>query len=362
VSEPQTSDPRGLSAGREVSLIDAIAQSVGFMGPVFSIALLVPLVAGANPAASGAGVAAPLSVLLAVVGAFAIAWIVAAHARRADRPGSLHDQIGTALGAPLGAASGLLHLAGVIVLGAGLVVKIGGSIFDVLDQEFALTPLTQTTWMLVVLVLLALMLSLNLKVTTRVLLVLVTVSVLVVLLFVLNVIVRAGGQNDVVTAFSPSSSPQGIGGVLLGLLYAVPLLFLGLESAVGLGAETTHPERDLPRAVLVAVAVVGTLAVLGSYAQVVGYELNLDMITDNRSRCRPPGDCSGRDATVACPRRWAGPPTAGSRSPPGSWWSSWTCSRSSPGSSGSACSPSAGCRTTTPCSGGPSRSGRSPSS
>ena len=58
--------------------MDAVAQSIGFIGPVFSIAFLVPLLVGLNASGKGAGAAAPLSVLLAAIGVLGLGWIVAA--------------------------------------------------------------------------------------------------------------------------------------------------------------------------------------------------------------------------------------------------------------------------------------------
>ena len=62
--------------GKKLSLIDVLAQSVGFIGPVFSAAFIIPLIIGVNAAAKGAGTSAALAVLLAAVGMFAIGWIV----------------------------------------------------------------------------------------------------------------------------------------------------------------------------------------------------------------------------------------------------------------------------------------------
>ena len=51
-----------LGGKRKLTLIDTIAQSVGLMGPVFSIAFLVPLLVGIGSASgNGAGAAAPLT-------------------------------------------------------------------------------------------------------------------------------------------------------------------------------------------------------------------------------------------------------------------------------------------------------------
>ena len=52
---------------------DVVAQSVGFMGPVFSSAFVIPLVVGVISASGkGGGIASPLSVLIAAVGVFAL--------------------------------------------------------------------------------------------------------------------------------------------------------------------------------------------------------------------------------------------------------------------------------------------------
>ncbi len=81
MTQEVSSEPQRLGGARKLTLVDAVAQSVGFMGPVFSIAFLVPLLVGIISASGkGAGVAAPLSVLLAAIGVFALGWIVAQYA------------------------------------------------------------------------------------------------------------------------------------------------------------------------------------------------------------------------------------------------------------------------------------------
>ena len=93
----------------KLSLVDVVAQSVGFMGPVFSAAFLIPLIVGANPSAKGAGIAAPLSVVLAAIGVFALGWIVAQYAKKIHAAGALYDYVSNGLGQNLGAASGWLR-------------------------------------------------------------------------------------------------------------------------------------------------------------------------------------------------------------------------------------------------------------
>jgi apolipoprotein N-acyltransferase len=70
-----------------LSLPDVVAQSVGFMGPVFSSAFVIPLVVGVISASGkGGGVASPLSVLIAAVGVFALGWVVSRYVKEIHAP------------------------------------------------------------------------------------------------------------------------------------------------------------------------------------------------------------------------------------------------------------------------------------
>jgi amino acid transporter len=272
-AEPTTSRPQ-LGGSKKLSLVDAIAQSVGFMGPVFSIAFLVPLLVGLNASGKGAGTAAPLSVLIASVGVFGLGWIVSEYAKRIQAAGSLYDYVSDGLGGRIGAAAGFLYYVGILALGAGLLVMISGTLHDILAGEFNKTPLSKLGWDIVLLVLVAAIMYLGVALSTRAQLVLALISITVVLIFSIVVIAKVGGGNHVGKAISPSSSPQGFNGVLFGVLYGV-LLFTGFETAANLGEETAHPKRDIPRAVLISVIAVAGFYLIGSYAQVAGYHFDL---------------------------------------------------------------------------------------
>lgn len=263
-----------------LTLVDAIAQSVGVMGPVFSIAFLVPLLVGLNASGSGAGTAAPLAVLIAAVGVLGLGWIVAQYARRIHAAGSLYDYVTDGLGKRVGAAAGLLYYIGILALGVGILVMIGGTIHDTLQAEFNIAPLPDAVWDLILLVGLGAVLYLGVALSTRAQLTLALISFTAVLIFAVYVIAKLGGGNHVATAFKPSSSPQGMRGVMFGVLYGV-LLFTGFEAAANLGEETAHPKRDIPRAVLISVLAVAGFYIIASYAQVAGYHFSLDALGKN---------------------------------------------------------------------------------
>jgi len=267
----------------QLSLIDATAQSIGFMGPVFSIAFLVPLLVGMNASEKGAGMAAPLAVLLAAVGVLGLGWIVSEYARRIAAAGSLYDYISDGFGPRVGAAFGFLYYIGVLGLGAGLLVLIGGTIHDTLQAEFNNSLLPEGVWDLLLLLVVGWVLYMGVALSTRTQLVLAMVSIATVLLFALYVVIKVGGDNQLGTAFNPGSSTTGgFNGIFFGVLYGV-LLFTGFETAANLGEETAHPKRDIPRAVLISVLTIAGFYIIVSYAQVAGYRFSMDNLGKNAS-------------------------------------------------------------------------------
>jgi amino acid transporter len=268
-------------SGRKLTLVDVVAQSVGFMGPVFSIAFLVPLVMGIISATgNGAGIAAPLSIAIAAVGILAVAWIVAEYAKRIQAAGALYDYVTDGLGQKMGAAAGFLYYVGVTALGAGLLVLIAGTIHDTLAAEFQFTGIPVTGWAIILLVFIAVIMFLGVALSTRFQLVLALLSVATVLIFSIYVILKVGSGNNVAAAFNPSNAPGGWSGIAFGMVYGV-LLFTGFETAANLGEETEHPKRDIPRAVVTSVVVVAAFYVICSYAQVAGYGFDLEAFGKN---------------------------------------------------------------------------------
>jgi amino acid transporter len=264
--------------GEKLSLIDVLAQSVGFMGPVFSAAFIIPLIIGFNVAGRGAGTSAPLAVLLAGVGVFALGWIVAEYAKRIHAAGSLYDYVSQGLGKTVGAASGWLYYGGTIILTTGLGVLIGGYVHDNLLPAWEI-DLELPIWLWDTIFALGLfaVLYFGVQISTRVQLTLALISIAVVLIFFITVIADLGGDNDIAKAFDPTPEPFGFSGILFGVLYGV-LIFVGFETAANLAEETAEPKRSIPRAVLGAVVIVSAFYLIASYAEVAGFGFDLDVI------------------------------------------------------------------------------------
>jgi amino acid transporter len=263
---------------KKLSLIDVLAQSVGFMGPVFSAAFIIPLIIGVNFAARGAGTSAPLAVILAGIGTFALGWIVAQYARRIHAAGSLYDYVSQGLGKTVGATAGWLYYGGTILLATGLGILIGGYIHDSLLPGLEIDlDIPIWVWDVVLAVGLFAVLYFGVKISTRVQLTLALISIAVVLIFFITVIAELGSANDFARTLDPTPA-DGFTGVLFGVLYGV-LIFVGFETAANLAEETAEPRRSIPRAVLGAVVIVALFYLIASYVEVAGFGFDMAVIT-----------------------------------------------------------------------------------
>ena len=261
-----------------LSLPDVIAQSVGFMGPVFSSAFVIPLVVGVISASGkGGGVASPLSVLIAAVGVFALGWIVSRYVREIHAAGSLYDYVTRGLGERVGTAAGWLYYGGVTVLMTGLLLLIGGYLEGTIQSEFKVDPLPSWAWTVLLIALIAGILYFGVRISTRSQLALALISMLVVGVFFIVVIVKLGSANSV-KPFNPSSAADGWSGIFFGVLYGV-LIFVGFETAANLAEETPNPKREIPIAVMATATIATVWYVLATYVEVAGFGFSLKTIT-----------------------------------------------------------------------------------
>jgi amino acid transporter len=261
-----------------LSLPDVIAQSVGFMGPVFSSAFVIPLVVGVVSASGkGGGVAAPLSVLIAAVGVFAIGWIVSSYAKQIHAAGSLYDYVCRGLGSRTGTAAGWLYYSGVTVLVTGLLMLVGGYLQSTIAAEFKVNPLPSWAWTLLVIALVGAVLYFGVRISVRAQLVLALVSLIVVTVFFVIVIAKLGSANSL-RPFKPSSSADGWGGIFFGVLYGV-LLFVGFETAANLAEESHKPAKHIPAAVMITAGIATVFFILAAYVEVAGFHYSLKTIS-----------------------------------------------------------------------------------
>jgi amino acid transporter len=262
---------------RRLKLVDVIAQSVGLIGPVFSAAFLIPLIAGFGFSGEGAGIATPFAVILATIGVLGLGWIVAQYAKRVHAAGSLYDYVTMGLGSRIGGWAGWIYYGGTLLLSSAIAVLVGWFLRDNVLPAYGIDGLLPTwVWSLIYVGLVFLVLAAGVQISTRSQLLLALVSAAVVLAFFVNVIINA--PENSLKAFNPAEAPS-YTGILFGVLYGV-LIFVGFETAANLAEEAEHPKRAIPRAVTLSVLIVAVFYVIAAYAQIAGFGFDAAVLLD----------------------------------------------------------------------------------
>ncbi len=244
---------------------NGIALAAAAMAPVLAVVLNAP---AAGPVA---GAALPLSFLLAFIACLFVGNSVVQFSRKLPSAGSFYTFNSHGLGKPAGFFTGWLFWIGYAVLAPGLFSALGAFAADYTTSTFH----ANVPWWVFSLVGMALVFGLSyrsIKASVQVDLTLLTLEVIVFLVLAIIAIVKGGSGNSA-AVFLPSSSPTGIKGVGLGVVFGI-LSFVGFDAAATLGEEMRNPRRSVPLAVGGALVGVGVFYVFVMYALTAGYGLN----------------------------------------------------------------------------------------
>jgi len=276
---PAVDAPAGELGRPRLSLVDVVAQSIGFIGPVFSVAFLLPSVAGLGFTGKGAGVGSPLALIVATIGMCGVAWIISCYARRIHAAGALYDYVTDGFGQRVGFLAGWVYYGGMTLLCVAIFPAFGGFM--------ALTLLGNHNidikwWILALASVVAVfgMTILGVQISTRTQLTLALVSVSVIFSWIIYVIVKGGVHGNSGTPFDPSAIS--FNDLFYGLLYAC-LVFTGFETAANLAEETAEPRRSIPRAVLWSVVGVGAFYVIVTYGLELAFGLDMGAFLDPKN-------------------------------------------------------------------------------
>jgi amino acid transporter len=258
-SSPSTSEVT-LGEG-SLSTIHAVGQSLA-VGPIFSVGLLSGLVAGF------AGVSTPASVLLATIGALALAYLVSLYARRFAGAGAIYEYLFHTGGSVVGVFSGGLYFIGMLLIQGSFAIGWGFLANGFWAEHISSGAPAFWVFGVIYLAVIALMNYFGVKLAVRGVLVLAAVSCIPLLLLAIVIIAKGGAEGQSLSAFSPFAGDGS--GILNGVLFAVTL-FIGFEAAASIAEETKEPRRSIPLAVISTVTIVAVFYLLMTYAMSIGF-------------------------------------------------------------------------------------------
>jgi amino acid transporter len=260
-----------------LSLPDVVAQSVGYMGPVFSGTFFIPTIIGLSVTGKGAGIASPFAILITAVGMLALAWIISRYAKRIHAAGALYDYVSAGFGRPAGLFAGWVYYGGAIMLTMAIGLAFGGFTSLTLNGIHGVD--IDWLWFAVAFWLVAWAISvLGVQISTRAQLVLALVSIAVIFAWAVYVILKGGSDGFSLRPFNPGESD--FSGITYGIVYA-GLIFVGFESAANLAEETAEPKRNIPRAIFYSVLAAGIFYVILSWALVLAFGLNVGVLLES---------------------------------------------------------------------------------
>jgi amino acid transporter len=270
-----TSTEVELGRGKNLSLLGVIAQSLGFIGPVFGAAFLLPSVAGLNNSENGAGVVAPLALLVATIGLGGVAWVASRYAKKYHHAGAIYEYVNQGWGRRAGFVAGWVYYGGTIVLSVALAPVFGGFLGGTIKARLG----WDIHWLVISLIGIALVYGLvffGVEISMKVQLFITGISMLIIALWAIFVVLKGGPAGNSIDAINPGQTT--FKGLAFGLVYAC-LAFTGWETAGNLAEETADPGRSVPRAMLGSLAVVGLFFTVTMYALVSASGFDFETFT-----------------------------------------------------------------------------------
>ncbi len=263
---PPQPPARSGDGGGQLGTLDVTASTVANIGPGIDFYFAFGVIAVT------AGVAAPLTILIAGVAVVLLAFTVAEFTKAEPSAGSFITYVETSLGARAGVVTSLLVAVGYTVAIAGVFTMSGGMV--------ALTVAHYSSWQppwepitLVLTVAAVWLTARGVKLSTTAVGLAVLAQVAVMLAVCVVVLIDRRAHLSAIP-FSWSHLKGGLAGLSAGFPLAL-YMFIGWENGSALAEESRDPRRTIPRALYISIAIGVFLFVFFAYATVTGFHYDV---------------------------------------------------------------------------------------
>jgi amino acid transporter len=246
-------------------LIDISASTMANIGPAYSFYFSFGLIVVT------AGIAAPLTIIAAVVAIALLANTLAQFSRAQPSTGGFITFVGKTFGGTSAVTTALLCGAGYIIAISSVLVISGGFLSIMLNYYLG----WNVPWIVFSVLLTAgavAMMIRGVAVSTRLAGFFFGFEMLVLVIVAVATLIKNGGSLSV-APFEPHNITGGFSGLAAGFPLAI-YLFIGWENSAALAEETGNPRRNVPRAVFMSVALMGVTYLLLAYSTVSGFHDN----------------------------------------------------------------------------------------
>jgi amino acid transporter len=255
-----------------IGLPGLIAQSLGVTAPEISAVVIAAV------AATKVGGFTPAAFWVAGIGAIGLALVYGRFARYVPSAGGTYAIVRAGLGRDVGFFSGWVLLAVGIIFVPGLLIAAAFLLQNFFGLVASGHPFLYSAWWGWALLLAGavfLISWLGIQISARVLLALTAIGVSLLLVLDLIILAKGGANGWAWSSLAPWSSHAhfGFGFFALGVGIAMTG-FSGFETAVFLAEEAHTPKRQVPKAVLGAIALAVLFYIVTTFSIVTGYGLD----------------------------------------------------------------------------------------
>ena len=266
---------RGAAAATEPDEAELRTGALGLRSVVFqnmtNMAPAAAIVYDFPTQIAAAGAALWISNSIALFAVLLIASSIVQFAKQLPHAGGYYTYLSTALGPKVGAFSAWIYFLYALVLPAEVTLIWSGIASDLMST-YAHVSIPWWAFQIVILALVGYLAFTGVQRSARITMIAGAFEIVVFVVLGTALLINPVSPINL-SHLSLSSSPTGWEGVLgLGLVFGI-LNFVGFESAAPMAEETDDPKRNVPRAVLYSVLILGALYLFMSIAAVFGYGL-----------------------------------------------------------------------------------------
>ena len=252
-----------------LGLSQIIASTLANIAPAMSFFF------GFGVIVSGAGVGAPLTIVLAMVVILFLTNTLAEFSKYRPSTGSFVTFIGMAFGPTAGAAASIFVVVGYCIAASSVVVISGGWAHSTL-QLFLGINIPWQVLSVIATAIVGILVARGISLSTTWAAIFFYFELV---LLVIGAIIMLVVNRDAITwaPLLPSSLSGGLAGIGAGFPLAI-YLFIGWENSAMLAEETTNPRRNVPRALITGTLAIGVLYVFLAYATEIAFHNNATAI------------------------------------------------------------------------------------
>ncbi|GCE22417.1 APC family permease [Dictyobacter kobayashii] len=249
-----------------LKLVDIATSTMANIAPAMSFFFSSALIVQA------AGIASPLTIVLAAVAIALLGNTLAEFSRAIPSTGSFITFIGKTFGPVMAVTTTIVIAVGYIIAMASVIAISGGWTQMMLQKYIGINiPWQLLTLIFVAIVFFLMVRGIHLSTRWAGYFFLLEMAVLI-LVSVIALITNASHLS--LAPFNPANMSNGLQGLGLGFPIAV-YLFVGWENSAALAEETDDPRRNVPRAIFSSVLLMSLSYLLFSYAMVVAFNYNV---------------------------------------------------------------------------------------